>query len=138
MKKTWKRWICLLLGAMLCFSQLNLIHAKDDVDEPQYEYGNRCLTNLRFSGTTANCTLTVTGKKSVSRISGTLNLYDLTKRKTVKKWKISKKGSVYSGNKKAKVKRKHIYKLSFSGKVYGKNSKLGEPISSFTTKKNKS
>lgn len=137
MKKLQKKWICLiLLGAMLCYMQPNIAQAKESMVSLMYVQNNRCLTDLRFSGTTANCTLTVSGKKDTSSISGTLKLYDITSRKTVSSWSISTTGSVYRGTKTATVKKGHSYKLSFSGKVYEKNSKAGETISSSTRKKN--
>lgn len=86
---------------------------------PMYVQSNRCFVALSFRGTTANCILTVTGKKGSSKISGLLMLYDSTTGKTVKNWTISKNGPVYSGSKTATAKKGHLYKLSFSGKVYG-------------------
>ncbi len=137
MKTAQKKWICLmLLGTMLCCVQPNPAQAKEDTVSPMYVQSNRCFVTLSFRETNANCTLTVTGKKGSSKISGLLMLYDSTTGKTVKNWTISKNGSVYSGSKTATAKKGHLYKLSFSGKVYGRNSKNGESVSSSTSKKN--
>ncbi len=137
MKKQQKKWICLLLLAiMLCYVQPNIVQAKENMISLMYIQSNRCLTNLGFSGTTANCSLTVNGKKGTSSISGLLKLYDITSKKTVSSWSISTTGSVYRGTKTATVKKGHSYKLSFSGKVYGKDNKNGESVSSSTRKKN--
>lgn len=90
MKKLQKKWICLmLLGMMLCYVHPNTAQAKESMVSLMYVQNNRCLTDLRFSGTTANCTLTVSGKKDTSSISGTLKLYDITSKKTVSSWSIS-------------------------------------------------
>lgn len=142
MKKAKKRWIYLiLLVGALCFMQTSVVQANsmqgyDGGISVMYIQSNRCRVNLRFSGTKANCTLTVTGKKGTTKISGTLKLYDSTSLKTVKSWSISKIGSAYSGTKTATVKKGHRYKLSFSGKVYADDSKYGESVSSSTSKKN--
>ncbi len=137
MKKLQKKWICLILLAIaLCYVQPSIVQAKESMISLMYAQSNRCLTNLGFSGTTANCTLTVSGKKGTSSISGLLKLYDITSKKTVSSWSISTTGSVYRGTKTSTVKKGHSYKLSFSGKVYGKNNKYGESVSSTTRKKN--
>ena len=97
---------------------------------------NRSTVRLFFSGNKANCVLTVKGRNGASSISGTLKLYDSTTGKTVQTWPISKTGSAYSGTKTATVKKGHSYKLSFSGKVYGKNAKYGESVSASASKRN--
>lgn len=137
MKKLQKKWICLvLLAIMLCYMQPNIAQAKDNMSSVMLVQGNRCITVLNFNGTTANCTLTINGKKGTSSISGLLKLYDITSKKTVSSWSISTTGSVYRGTKTATVKKSHSYKLSFSGKVYGRKSKNGESVSSSISKKN--
>lgn len=137
MKKLQKKWICLiLLGSILCYVQPSIVQANESMISLMYVQDNRCHTNLGFNGATANCTLTVNGKKGTSSISGLLKLYDITSKKTVSSWSISTTGSVYRETKTATVKKGHSYKLSFSGKVYGKNNKYGESVSSSTRKKN--
>ena len=137
MKKLQKRCMCLImLGAVLCFSQPNLVQAQGNMVSIMSVQGSSCYTKLYFNRNIANCTLSVTGKKGTSSISGTLKLYDSTTGKTVQSWSISKSGSVYSGTKTATVKKGHSYQLSFSGKVYGKYAKYGESVSASTSKKN--
>ncbi|RKJ67413.1 hypothetical protein [Roseburia sp. 1XD42-69] len=137
MKNFWKRFLCLMmLGAVLCFSQPNLVQAQENMVSIMSVQNNRCMLNLSFNSKTASCQLVVKGRNGTSSISGTLKLYDSTEGKTVKTWSISKSGSVYSGTKTAAVKKGHSYKLSFSGKVYGKNAKYGESVSASASRKN--
>ncbi|MCM1256739.1 MAG: hypothetical protein NC307_02680 [Roseburia sp.] len=85
MKKLQKRFMCLImLGAVLCFSQPNLVQAQENMVSIMNVQGSKCTTNLQCSGTTAKCALTVTGKRGTSRISGTLKLYDSTAGKQCK------------------------------------------------------
>lgn len=137
MKKLQKRCFCLvILGAVLCFAQPDLVQAQENMVSIMSVQSSNCYAKLYFKRNTANCTLTVTGKRGTSSISGTLKLYDSTTGKTVQTWSISKTGSAYSGTKTATVKKGHSYKLSFSGKVYGKNAKYGESVSASTSKRN--
>lgn len=137
MKKLQKRCLCLvILGAVLCFAQPNLVQAQENMVSLMSVQSNRSTVRLFFSGNKANCVLTVKGRNGASSISGTLKLYDSTTGKTVQTWPISKTGSAYSGTKTATVKKGHSYKLSFSGKVYGKNAKYGESVSASASKRN--
>lgn len=138
----------LLAGAMLLCMQPNLAHAQTNPEyageiqmqmesiSPMYVQGNRCWTYLNFSGTTANCQVVIQGKSGTTKISGLLKLYDNTAGKQVASWTVSESRSYYSGTKTATVKKGHSYKLSFSGKVYGKNSPSGESVSSSVSGKN--
>lgn len=137
MKKLQKRCLCLvILGAVLCFAQPNLVQAQENMVSLMSVQSNRCTAKLSFNGKSAICQVVVRGRNGTSSISGTLKLYDSTTGKTVQTWPISKTGSAYSGTKTATVKKGHSYKLSFSGKVYGKNAKYGESVSSSTSKRN--
>lgn len=137
MKKFRQRFLCLvMLGAALCFSQPNLVQAQENMVSIMSVQSNRSTVKLTINGKTASCQLVVKGRNGTSSISGTLKLYDSTAGKTVKTWSISKDGVAYSGTKTATVKKGHSYKLSFSGKVYGKNAKYGEAVSSSTSKRN--
>ena len=128
-------WCLLILGAVLCFSQPDLVQAQENMVSIMSVQSNRSTVKLTVYRNTANCQLIVKGRNGTSSISGTLKLYDSTAGKTVKTWSISKSGSVYSGTKTAAVKKGHSYKLSFSGKVYGKNAKYGESVSASTSKR---
>ncbi len=138
----------LLAGAMLLCVQSNLAYAEESVGyvgevkmqtesvSPMYVQSNRCRTYLNFSGRTVNCKVVIKGKNGTTKISGLLKLYDNTACRQVASWAVSESKSYYSGAKTATVKKGHSYKLSFSGKVYGKNNKSGEAISSSTSGKN--
>lgn len=132
----------LLAGAMLFYVQPNLAYAEDSVVylaemqmqtesvSPMYLQSSICRTRLNLSGTKANCKVVIKGIDGTTKISGLLKLYDNTAGRQVASWAISESKAYYSGTKTATVKKGHSYKLSFSGKVYGKNNKSGESISS--------
>lgn len=138
----------LLAGAILICVQPNLVHAENHLEyteemamrtesiSPMYIQSGACRTYLYFNGRRANCKVAIQGKRGTTKISGLLKLYDNTAGRQVASWTVSKSGSCYSVTKSASVKKGHSYKLSFSGKVYGKNSKSGEFISSSVSKKN--
>lgn len=136
----------LLAGAMLLCVQPNLAYAEDSVVyvgemqtesiSPMYLQSSICRTRLNLSGTKANCKVVIKGINGTTKISGLLKLYDNTAGRQVASWAVSESKSYYSGTKTATVKKGHSYKLSFSGKVYGKNNKSGESISSSISKKN--
>ena len=141
-----KTAVVLLIGAMLLCVQSNTVHAENILEyteemkvesvSPMYVQGNRCQLRLAFSGKTARCHAFIRGKSGTTKISGLLKLYDNTAGRHVASWTVSKSGSCYSVTKSAAVIKGHSYKLSFSGKVYGKNCKSGESISSSISKKN--
>lgn len=138
----------LLAGAMLFCVQPNLAYAEDSLAcaeememqtesvSPMYLQSSICRTRLNLSGTKANCKVVIKGIDGTTKISGLLKLYDNTAGRQVASWAISESKAYYSGTKTATVKKGHSYKLSFSGKVYGKNNKSGESISSSTSGKN--
>lgn len=136
----------LLAVVMMCCMQPNSAYAEDNLAHvreiqvesisPMYVQGNRCRVRLDFSGTTANCNVSIRGKNGTTKISGLLKLYDNTAGTQVASWTVSESSSYYGGTKSVTVKKGHSYKLSFSGKVYGKNSPSGESISSSTSGKN--
>lgn len=138
----------LLAGAMLFCVQPNLAYAEDSLAcaeememqtesvSPMYVQSSTCRTYLSLNGRTANCKVAIQGKRGTIKISGLLKLYDNTAGKQVTSWAVSESSSCYSGTQTATVKKGHSYKLSFSGKVYGKNNKSGESISSSTSGKN--
>lgn len=137
MKELQKRVLCMmLLGVVLCFPRPNMVQAGENMVSIMSVQSNRSTVKLTFNRNTAICQLVVKGRNDTSSISGTLKLYDSTTGKTVQTWSISKAGTAYSGTKTATVKKGHSYKLSFSGKVYGKNAKNGESVSSSISKKN--
>lgn len=137
----------LLAGAIMICVQPNLVYAEDNLAcaeemqmqtksvSPMYVQSNRCQMRLDFSGRTAKCQALIRGKRGTTKISGLLKLYDNTAGRQVASWAVSESSSCYSGTKTATVKKGHSYKLSFSGKVYGKNDKTGEAISSSTSGK---
>ncbi len=132
----------LLAGAMLFCVQPNQAYAEDSVEyvgemqmqtesvSPMYVQSSRCQMRLDFNGRTAKCQVFVRGIDGTTKISGLMKLYDNTAGRQVASWAISESKAYYSGTKTATVKKGHSYKLSFSGKVYGKNNKSGESISS--------
>ncbi len=138
----------LLTGVMMFCVQPDFAYAEDSVGHveevemqtenvsPMYVQSNRCQMCLDFSGRTAKCQALIRGKRGTTKISGLLKLYDNTAGRQVASWAVSESSSYYSGTKTATVKKGHSYKLSFSGKVYGKNDKSGESISSSTSGKN--
>lgn len=136
----------LLAGTMLLYVQPNQAYAEDSVEyegemqmegiSPMYIQSNRCRTYLNFNSRTANCKVVIKGINGTTKISGLLKLYDNTAGRQVASWAVSESKSYYSGTKTATVKKGHSYKLSFSGKVYGRNNKAGESISSSISKKN--
>ena len=141
-----KTAVVLLIGAMLLCVQSNTLHAENileyteemkvESESPMYIQSCPCRTYLNFKGRTANCKVAIQGKRGTTKISGLLKLYDNTAGRHVASWTVSKSGSCYSVTKSAAVIKGHSYKLSFSGKVYGKNCKSGESISSSISKKN--
>lgn len=127
-----------IIGLMLMFAMLvgfecTVVRASEA--SLYYVNTSNCIVRLSYDNNTAKCTLSVTGKSGTSRISGTLELYDLTDGKSVKKWTISKIDSLYSGSKSKKVTAGHRYRLKFTGKVYNKNN-VAESVSASVTKKN--
>lgn len=138
----------LLTGVMMFCVQPDFAYAEDSVGyveevemqtenvSPMYVQSSICRTRLNFSGTKASCKVVIKGINGTTKISGLLKLYDNTAGRQVASWAISESKSYYSGTKTATVKKGHSYKLSFSGKVYGKNDKSGESISSSTSGKN--
>lgn len=132
----------LLAGAMLLYVQPNLAYAEENLEyveemqmqtesvSPMYVQSSRCRTYLNFNSRTANCKVVIKGINGTTKISGLLKLYDNTAGRQVASWAISESKAYYSGTKTAAVKKGHSYKLSFSGKMYGKNNKSGESISS--------
>jgi len=144
MKKIRRKMAGLVVAAaMVCCVNLDIVHAGElmehagsDMVSIMYVQNNKCNISLKFRGTKATCFYSVTGRNNTSSISGTLKLYDNTSKRNVASWAVSKKGSSCRGEKTATVKKGHSYTLSFSGKVYGKNSKYGESISSSTSKTN--
>ena len=137
--------VVLLGGAMLLCSQYP-VHAENNLEyteemkmesvSPMYIQSCTCRTYLNFKGRTANCKVAIQGKRGTTKISGLLKLYDNTAGRHVASWTVSKSSSCYSVTKSTAVKKGHSYRLSFSGKVYGKNNKSGEFISSSISKKN--
>lgn len=122
-----------MLVLILCYCQS--ISAKMTEIAPQYVNTSSCSISMAINGVMANCLLNVKGKDGTTKISGTLKLYDVTDKKSIKRWPISINGTYYSGLKTATVKSGHKYKLSFSGKVYDSKNK-GESISATKTKQN--
>lgn len=122
-----------MLVLILCYCQS--VSAKIADIMPQYVQTSSCSVSISINGVTANCLLNIQGKDGTTKISGTLKLYDVTDKKSVKSWSISKRGSYYSGLKTASVKSGHKYKLSFSGKVYD-SKENGESVSATKTKQN--
>lgn len=123
------------LAVILVYCLLSFVPVKAADYSIMYVKTSSCSTYLTLQGSVATCTTIITGKKGTTSISGTLKLYDVTAKKSVKSWTISKTGSMYSGSKTATIKSGHKYKLSFSGKVYNKNGS-SETVSSSVTKKN--
>lgn len=85
---------------------------------PMYLNTSKCYVLLSFNNNKATCVLAITGKEDTVSISGKLKLYDVTSRKAVKTWSVSKSGASYSGNKTAVVKSGHVYRLKFTGNVF--------------------
>lgn len=127
-----------IIGLMLVFAMLlgfESMAVRASEVSLCYVNTSACTVRLSYDNNVAKCTLTVTGKSGTSSISGKLKLYDVTASKTVKTWTISKSGSLYSGSKTTTVTAGHKYRLSFSGKVYDKNS-IAESVSAKVTKTN--
>lgn len=140
----------LLAAVMVCCMQPNLAYAENNPEyvgeiqmqkqeesvSPMYVQCSVCRSALSFSGTTASCRISITGKSGTTKISGLIKLYDNTAGAQVDSWTVSTSNSYYCGTKTATVKKGHSYTLSFSGKVYGKNSPSGESVSTSTSAKN--
>lgn len=130
--------IKIIMGLMLVFTVLvgvesTAVHASEV--SLYYVNASSCMVRLSYNNNTAKCTVSVTGKSGTSSISGTLALYDVTDGKSVKKWTISKNGSLYSSSKSKKVTVGHKYRLKFTGNVYDKNN-VAESVTASVTKKN--
>lgn len=121
-KIIWVIMVCVILvgceSAAVCASEVSLY----------YVNSSSCMVRLSYNNNTAKCTVSVTGKSGTSSISGTLELYDVTDRKSVKKWTISKNGSLYSSSKSKKVTVGHKYRLKFTGNIYDKNNVAEEQL----------
>lgn len=135
MKKMKKILVGILLATLLLNAYSMTILAVEHEIMPCYEESSNVNVYLQIKKKTAFCGFSYNGESGVSKIEGTLKLYDETSKKTVKTWDISVEKSYYSTSKNVTVKKGHTYTLSFSGKAYDKDGK-SEKISGSTTKEN--
>lgn len=116
----------IVMCVMLVGFESTAVHASEV--SLYYVNASSCMVRLSYNNNTAKCTVSVTGKSGTSSISGTLELYDVTDGKSIKKWTISKTGSLYSSSKSKKVTVGHKYRLKFTGNVYDKNNVAEEQL----------
>jgi len=115
------------LGVFLClllFTQTLHVYAFVPQHQvvPYYETENRAKVSLTFDKNVAKCVVTVLGEKGTTKISGTVQLYDETAKKSVKTWSISSSSAVCTLSKDVSVKSGHKYTLSCTAKVYDANN----------------
>ncbi len=131
-----KKFFCIMLCAVMLvnFSGLQ-VKAAGIITRPLYIENCSVNAYLSFANDEATCVVSVRGSSSVSKISGTISLYDETTGRNVDSWYVNHSGYVYSTVKVAAVETGHKYTLSFRGTAYNTNG-VGETISATVTKNN--
>ena len=83
-------------------------------------YIENCSTNvyLNFMDNKATYVVKIRGNSSISKISGTISLYDETTGTNVGSWYVNHSGYVYSTSKTITVKAGHKYTLNFAKKLH--------------------
>lgn len=116
-----KRILCMcLLAAMLVNSAaLTSMAASDNAIMPMWDNTSEAATRLSFSGTTANCTVSVDGYSGVTEIYGTMILKKVSgsSETTVKSWAVSSSSRNLLASRSCTVTKGYKYKLQFNGYV---------------------
>ena len=122
---------CLLM--LLVAMQTCLVSAAEV--SPRYVNTTKVSVGLQISNNTANCNTSVWAENGVSKITGTIRLYNDTTRMYVATWDVNQAGSYYISSHSAAVKSGYQYTLSFIGTVYDANG-VGERVGASVTKNN--
>ena len=126
--------IALCLFALANFGNLP-VEARETIIRPFYVENCTANVYLNYTDNKANCVVSIRGSSSVSKISGTIFLFDETEGTNVASWSVEHSGYVYSTSKTTTVRAGHKYTLSFAGTVYTENGS-SETVSSSVTKNN--
>ena len=131
-----KKFFCIALCATVLVNFSGLpVKAIEPTIRPFYVENSSVNVYLVFSNNKAICGVSVRGNSSISKISGTISLYDETTGTDIASWFINHSGYVYSTSKAAAVKAGHKYTLYFNGTAYT-TSGSSEIICSSVTKNN--
>lgn len=120
-KSVLKRILCMCLLATLLVNSaaLTSMAASNTTVMPMWDNTSTAATRLSFSGTTANCTVSVDGYSGVTEIYGTMILKRIngSSETTVKSWSVSSSSRYLYASKSCTVTKGYKYKLQFNGYV---------------------
>lgn len=111
--------MCLLTAMLVNSAALTSMAASESIVMPMWDNTSEAATILSFSGTTANCTTSVTGYSGVKEIYGTMILKRVngSSETTVKSWAVSSSSRNLVASKSCTVTKGYKYKLEFNGYV---------------------
>lgn len=133
MRKFQKCISAFVLAAVLICSLPVASQAADIL--PLWDNTNMLQIALSFSDDVATCSAYISGKSDTSRITGSLQLWDVTTNTKVETWHTENKDTYLHMSEKADVTPGHTYKLTLIAYVYNKQGS-SEYLKDTTTKKN--